>query len=155
LYAVFPRVGLLLAGFEHRVCEEVRERRQIAALVRLEAARRAHELVQVLDARLAALASILLVVRNQTARLNDVIDLFMEREIASLAIEAFDELQKAMQALPAAGTELRDARSRCLPHRAGIRAGVVAHRVHALHADSARRQVHDPLERSIVVATED
>src|SRR5690606_22490893 len=127
----------------------------IPALLRLEAPRCAHELVQVLDAGLAPLAAILLVVRDEPARLNDVIHLLVQRQVAGFAVELLDELQEAVQALAGARAELGDARARGLPHRAGIRARIIAYDIHALHADAARRQIHDALEGSIVIAAED
>ena len=57
----------------------------------LEAARGAHEFREILDPRFALVALFLLVVLDEAARLDHVIDLLMELEALDLAGEPLDE----------------------------------------------------------------
>ena len=156
LHAVFPLVGLVLAGFEHRVREEVRERRHLCVASSGSKPRAAlTSSFRFSTLRFAAIAAFLLVVRDQAARIDDVVDLLVQRQGARLAIELLDEQQERVQALAAARAELGDAGAGRLPHRAGIGARVVAHGIERLRADAAGRQVHDALERGVVGAIED
>jgi hypothetical protein len=77
-------------------------------------------------------------VRDQTARVDDVIDLLVQRQRARLLVQLLDQQHEGVQALAGASAELLDARARGFPHRAGIRARVVANRVERLRADAAR-----------------
>src|SRR5688572_1856434 len=67
LHAVLPGLGLTFAGFEHRVREKRRERRH-AGILGLETARRADELLQALEPRLALVRLVLAVVCGKPAR---------------------------------------------------------------------------------------
>ena len=98
LHAVLPRLGLTLAGLQHRMREERLERWQLARLaLGLEAARGGHELVEVLDACLAALGLLSPVMIDEPAALQDVIHLLVQAEVLDLAGESLDEIQEALQ----------------------------------------------------------
>ena len=90
LHAIGIRVRLPLARFEHGVREERLERLHVGLALRREAARGAHELQQILHASLAALALLLLVVLDEPARLDDVIDLLVELESADFSGQLVD-----------------------------------------------------------------
>ena len=78
LHAIFPSVGLPLTGLEHGVGKEGLQRRQFTFdSFRCEATRGADELVQVLDASFTAVCLVFLVVLDQAAALQHVIDLFV------------------------------------------------------------------------------
>src|SRR5260221_2112029 len=96
LQAVFPLAPLGLARFEHGMRQETLQRRQLAAL-RLVAARGAHQLLEVLDARLAALGLVLAMMLDEAAVADDVIDLFMQRQALDLAAETLDERLELLQ----------------------------------------------------------
>ena len=97
LHAVLPGLGLSLAGFEHRVRQERGERRH-ARILGLEAARRADEFLQVLEPRLALVRLLLAVVRDEPARLDDMIDLLVQRQPARRGVELLDEREEDLQA---------------------------------------------------------
>src|SRR5262245_49611628 len=155
LHAVFPRVRLLFTGLQYRVRQEACERQSFRLGVGLVTARGADEFFQVLDSRFAAVAALLLEVREQAARVDDVIDLLVQRQGADLLVQLLDEQHEAVKVLAHAGAELLHARPRSLPHRARVGARVVANRVQRLRADATRRQVHDALERRVIGAAED
>ncbi len=155
LHAVFPCIGLIFTGLQHGVRQETRDRQHLGVGFGLIAARRTDQLVQVLDSRFAAVASLLLVVRQQPAGSDDVVDLLVQRQWTDLLVDVLDQPHEGVQALTGACAELLDARTRGFPHRACVGTRVVANRIQRLRTDAARRQVHDALERRIVGAAED
>ena len=84
LHTIGIGVRLPLARLEHRVRQERLERLHVGLALGREAARRAHQLEQILHAALAALALLLFVVLDEPARLDHVIDLLVELEAADL-----------------------------------------------------------------------
>ena len=134
--------------------EERLERRQLRALGR-EAARGAHQLIEVLGARFAALGLFAAVMLDETARLQHLVHLLVQHQGAGLSGEAFDERQEAVDGaarLRAQGPARATAGRGRLPQRAAGSPGVLAQHIEALRPHAARRQVHHALEGGIIVA---
>src|SRR5207237_421328 len=120
--AALPLVRLAFAGLERGVREERFQRRQLRAF-RREAARSAHELFQVLDARLAALGLVAPVV-DEAARLQHLVHLLVQRKRTALGGEPLDERHEAVDGAARLRAErsARRERSRSrLPQRAAVR----------------------------------
>ena len=120
-------------------------------------ARGVDELLEVLDARLAADVRALAVMRDQAAALDDARDLLVQRIAARVGVERLDEVQEAEQRL---GGALRqrsfgDQRGRGAPQARARAARVLADGLDGARADAARRRVDDALERRVVVAVHD
>ncbi len=149
------RLALGLARFQHRVRQEALQRRQLA--VGLIAARGADQLLQVLDPRLAAIGLVLLMMLDQAAGLDDVIDLLVQRQArdasaASCSISCRKAATAAPERPASAGGD------RCAsgaPQRAAGGAGGFADAIERARADAARRQVDDALERGVIIAIGD
>ena len=107
LHAVFPRLGLSLAGLEHGMRQKRLERRQIFAVDALgfEAPGCGHEFEQVLGPRFAALGFFFAVMLEQATGVQHLIDDLVEREFAGVDGEAFDELQEALNGRGRLGAE--------------------------------------------------
>ncbi len=76
LHAVFPFLGLAFARLEHRVRQEGHERRHVTVFG-LEAAGGADQFLEVLEPRLTLVGLLFLVMADQAAGLDHVIDLFV------------------------------------------------------------------------------
>ncbi len=128
--------------------EERFERRHLALrAIRLEAARGAHELVQVLDAAFAAAAAralVALVMLDEAARLQHVVDLLVQGELRDLVGEPLDERHEAAhRGRSLAGpsdSSLRRAAAASRIEAAARPSRALADDVDALRADAARRQ---------------
>ena len=150
------RVALGFAGFQHRVRQEALQRRQIA--LGLEAARGADQFIEILDPRLAAIGLVLLVVLEQAAGVDHVIDLLVQRQrrrcaCVSCSISCMKPQQRRRRAPAFAGGDRPPPAARHSELPAPRAASRMVSTV--LCADAARRQVHDALERGIVVAIGD
>ena len=154
LHAVFPRFRLALAGLEHRVRQERGQRRHVAVL-RLEAARRAHEFLEVLEAGLALVGLVALVMTREAARLDHVVHLLVQRQALRVRVELLDEREEGLQARRGLGAELVGARRRRTPQRKLVRLRMCAQHLERARTDAARRQVHDSIERRVVVPVGD
>jgi hypothetical protein len=156
LHAVFPGIGLALAGFQHRMREEGIERRHrlTVDILRLEAARGGDELEQVLDLRLAAFCLVLLIVLEEAAGIEHVVDGLVQRQIAGFRGQPLDQLHgsPARRPRPSGPAHPGNTRGGRLPERTARALGLFAQHVEAARADAARWQVHDALERGVVVA---
>src|SRR5579862_7843340 len=129
------------------------ERRQLLAVaLGTETARRAHELEQVLDTRLAALGLLALVMLDETARLQYVIDLLVQRAPLDLERQALDQRHETGNRRRGLRAERTAARLGRLPQRGAASPRMPAQRVEALRADAAHRQVHHAFEGRIVLA---
>ena len=99
LNAVVIGVGLAFAGFQHRMRQEGFERRQfrLGFRFRRKSPGRAHQFQQILDPPLAALALLLLEMLDETAHLDDVIDLLMKFETLNFPRQFVDQSQEGLQ----------------------------------------------------------
>src|SRR5690606_38542499 len=120
-------------------------------------ARRAHELLEVLDPRLALLALLLAERLHEAARVDHVVHLLRERQVRDVGRYALDEVEEPdhRRARAPAGVLVARHRAGGAPQRAALPARVSPNRLHGARADAARRAVHDALERGIVVAAGD
>src|SRR5439155_21118944 len=154
LHAVLPLVRLTLAVLERGVRQERLERRQLRALGR-EAARGAHQLIEVLYTRFVALGLLAAVVLDEAARFQHLIHLLVQRKAAAVAGEALDEREEAVEGaarLGGGGAAAAAAGRGGLPQRAAGSPRVLAQHLEALRAHAARRQVHHALEGGVIVA---
>ncbi len=110
LHAILPGIRLPFAGFEHGMGEECFQWRQFAfATLRGEAARGADELIEVLDPRFASIGLLPSVVLDQTATLQHVVDLFVQRESIDFVGEPLDQSEESMHAGSSLAAQLASA----------------------------------------------
>ena len=85
-------VGLAVTGLEHGEREKLRERRQVGRFAPHHLPRCIDELLEVLDARLAAGVGVLTVVSDEAAALDGARHLIVQRLAARVGFERLDEL---------------------------------------------------------------
>ncbi len=127
------------------------------------AARGTDQFLEVLDPGLAAIGLVLLVMFDQPAVLDHVIDLFVQRQVLDRRAQPLDELQeqprRTGRAAPGPDPRChRQRRAQCAggaPQRAARAARGFANGIDAARADAARRQIDDALERGVIVAIGD
>ncbi len=152
LHAVAALGGLGLAGLERRVRQERRQQRQVVLELGREALRRVDQLVEVLDAGLAARVLFLRVVLPQPGVLDHAPDLLVQLEAGDPCGEALDQADEAGEGRRRPRRQDRQQRLRRVPQRrAGAARGLPQPLERGL-ADAARRQVDDALEGHVVGA---
>src|SRR5579862_9875206 len=156
LHAVFPFAPLGLAGLQHRVRKEALQRRQVVGLG-LVAARRADQFREILDARLAPIALLLAVMLDQTAVVDHVINLLVQRQALDVARQSLDQRQEPAERWRAARTTVRIAQHGAgrAPQRTAGAFRRFAQHIEGARADAAHRQVDDTLKRAVVIAIGD
>lgn len=100
LHAIGVFVGLAVAGFQRRMGEEGRQRCHVLFAFlrgRLEAAGRGHQFLEVLHPRLTAFALLLLVMRDQTADADGMVDLLEQRQIGRVQFQPVDQVEEGAQ----------------------------------------------------------
>src|SRR6185437_14270540 len=166
LHAVLSGIGLSLTGLQYRVRQEGMERRQVdIGALRGEAAGGADELREVLEARFAArhLAAGLgarralirllpAVMLDEPAILQHEIHLLVQGEPFGLPRQPVDEIMEAAYGArrPAALLRLAASDGR-FPQRGTGASRLLAQGLHGSLADTARREIKDPLIGGIVV----
>ncbi len=155
LHAVLVLLALPLAGLQGGMGQEGGQGFHVQLLaVVFELAGGAHQLLQVFDARQALFALFLLVVLQQPAAGNDMVDLLVQFQVAGVLVQAFHQLQELAQGIArarrqfAGGGEL----ARGLPQGQAGAARQSAYLLHGALADAAGGGVHHALEGRVVAA---
>ena len=105
LHAVLMGVRLAVTRLEDGEREKLRERRQVGRFAPHHLARGIDELLEVLDACLAAGIGVLAVVSDEAAALDDARHLIVQRLAARVGLERLDEAQESPERLGGAFCE--------------------------------------------------
>ena len=111
------------------------------------------QFLQIFDAGLGLLALFLLIMRDQAALPDDPVDLLIQRGRRLGLAHLPDQGHKPRERLqrPRAQEFMRDNMRRRPPQRALVAPGLVAQLRQCALADAARRGIHDPLKRGVII----